>query len=60
LPDHKLVTLQSVDGSGTRTVAFAGFCIGGEGFGSTYRDDAFNGAHRTMVPVLVGLRLVEA
>lgn len=32
----------------------------GEGFGATYRDDAFDGAHRTMIPVIDAARKMHA
>lgn len=53
LPRRALRRLKSDDGTeNARTVAFTGFCIGGPNFGATYREDAFGGAHKTMINVV--------
>eukprot|EP00928_Gymnodinium_smaydae_P090834 TRINITY_DN7454_c2_g2_i2.p1 TRINITY_DN7454_c2_g2~~TRINITY_DN7454_c2_g2_i2.p1 ORF type:complete len:718 (-),score=99.36 TRINITY_DN7454_c2_g2_i2:76-2229(-) len=53
LAERAIKRLVGEDGtSNARLVAFLGFCIGGGKFGSTYRADAFGGAHKTMIPVV--------
>jgi hypothetical protein len=42
-----------------RSVALAGFCIGGGKFGTLYREGAFGGAAATIVPILEAARQVH-
>eukprot|EP00928_Gymnodinium_smaydae_P081701 TRINITY_DN65176_c0_g1_i1.p1 TRINITY_DN65176_c0_g1~~TRINITY_DN65176_c0_g1_i1.p1 ORF type:complete len:703 (-),score=62.21 TRINITY_DN65176_c0_g1_i1:196-2028(-) len=52
LPCHSLLELVGDDGEPcARTVGFLGFCIGGGKFGATYRDGAFGGAARSIIPI---------
>mmetsp|Transcript_137572 Transcript_137572/g.439598 ORF Transcript_137572/g.439598 Transcript_137572/m.439598 type:complete len:664 (+) Transcript_137572:40-2031(+) len=53
LPHSYSRELTAEDGTkAVRKVGFLGFCMGGGKWQSMYREDAFGGAHRTIIPVL--------
>lgn len=57
LPKSTVRSLTGVDGKpGARKVAFLGFCIGGGKYQAMYREEAFGGAHKTMIPVMESIR----
>lgn len=62
LPEREIRVLTGENGTrGARKVAFLGFCIGGGKFRAMYRDEAFGGAHKNIIPVVEAARgAVEA